>query len=1109
MRRTGTALGVGAVVMLLLLLLAPPVSAAPRYNQPPNYRGPKKTPATQPQQLPPQVALSETGVFPDVLVDEAGTAHIVWNEGRGDQDDAATYCRLKRGATECDSRAELTWSKSYGAGDGPQFNTDNEGPRIVRIGTQLAVFSKRYPTIGDKPDGASSHTVLVWTSNDGGTTWTKDPAIVGKRNLGAMSVFGPLDDPTVLNLAHDPFCSKGESGMCLTAFKSGQYATEDGEISTGRNQHYSPTMALDGQNPVAGFHGLDGNMHLRRYRGGPLLEASSWSDAHSFRGEEPSLASGPSGMHVLYRPGFGEAFQVRRVDPQGDGGVAAGEPQTLRDGVGQFGKLAQDPGGRVNAVWSQDDGVSMSTAATGGAFGEPYTLADGSTNGQMDLDAAADGGGFTVLNRTGGVNSPGQIAAIGFGTTEPTGQLGLGDLPGGSAAARTCQVVPFGRFEVESAAGCFLNGAGASRNVVVTKQEVNLQGLRIVPDAGTDLVVDPKTLRIDTVGGNAQVIASVGAVEVVLWHGPIHRDMSSAGPGSTLFEFPVGEYKANIFGFEVDANTLVKLDRDGVRIPLELELPAGFGGFSGKAELIVRKGSGLILDSLDVHAGPIPIGALIVNSIDVSYRHSTETWEGSGSLTILGGGTLAAKVVFTAGDLTEASFDYAPPQPFPIGPFVYLLNIGGGFKTEPVSIEARAGIGGGAAIAGESPVRVDGEFTMTFPRNAPAHFHLGGTVSILFIQVADGFLDFYTNGYAQFGGHYGIDAGAVIFDANLEGSVDGRSGQFYAGLKGKVEICFPLCEGVGGDIVVSNIGFAACADFGLFDAGLEFPWEDFDPLILVNPVYAAVQAAIHVRAPCSTKDFRPPDAGPRKAQNGGFTATVPGGLPTATLLVEGDGGAPRVRVTGPNGETLATDAPSDAGVVAAPRGINASYAILRRPAAGTWTVTPLDGSPAIKRVLVSEGYTPASVKARLGGTGTRRTITYTTKNLNNGQTLRFAEKGDFGTRFLSASTTKAKRHRPLRARGRTRKEAHGGRPARGGGDLRQGGHDRDLHGAAGVAAGCGEPAAREAQGHHGVAHLAAGPRGDAAGRTRPGEEHEPRADGLREDAEADVHGCAP
>ena len=65
------------------------------------------------------------------------------------------------------------------------------------------ILSKRYPTIGDKPDGASSSTVVAWLSNDGGTTWS-DAAILGKRDLGQLAVVGAEDDPTIVNLGLRP-----------------------------------------------------------------------------------------------------------------------------------------------------------------------------------------------------------------------------------------------------------------------------------------------------------------------------------------------------------------------------------------------------------------------------------------------------------------------------------------------------------------------------------------------------------------------------------------------------------------------------------------------------------------------------------------------------------------------------------------------------------------------------------------------------------------------------------------------------------------------------------------------------------------------------------------
>src|SRR4051812_47424999 len=127
-----------------MLVLAAAASAAslPVYRDPPSFKGRKSVPAytVVDPPAPPAVKLADTGKFPHGVVEEAGTAHTVWAEGRGDQDDAVYSCRLKRGATACDANAVLVWNKTYGAGDGPQYNIDNGGPRIVQVGNQLVVY---------------------------------------------------------------------------------------------------------------------------------------------------------------------------------------------------------------------------------------------------------------------------------------------------------------------------------------------------------------------------------------------------------------------------------------------------------------------------------------------------------------------------------------------------------------------------------------------------------------------------------------------------------------------------------------------------------------------------------------------------------------------------------------------------------------------------------------------------------------------------------------------------------------------------------------------------------------------------------------------------------
>jgi hypothetical protein len=362
--------------------LPSPASAGPVYRDPPGYNGIKKAPKTKPPVFP-TAALSNTGTFPNLVVDEAGTAHIVWNEGRGNADDATIYCRLKRGATSCDARRTLVWNKSYGPGDGPLFNTDDGGPRIVRVGDQLVVLSKRYPTIGEKPDGASSSTVVGWVSNDGGSSWS-NAQILGKWNLGQLAVTGPSDDPTIVNLGHDPLCG----GMCVTAYRSGVYAASQGLLNTDPNSNYDATLANDGAAVVGAFSDLNPRIWLRRWnRMGPVTDPGSWSTSAPIPGDEPDLAGGPGGAFLMHRPGFSGAYQVRPLTVGAGDRMVPGAAQPISKAAGaRFGRLAEDASGRLLAAWQQEgSGVQLRTSSAGaGGFAPAQRLIGGEGNGQIE-----------------------------------------------------------------------------------------------------------------------------------------------------------------------------------------------------------------------------------------------------------------------------------------------------------------------------------------------------------------------------------------------------------------------------------------------------------------------------------------------------------------------------------------------------------------------------------------------------------------------------------------------------------------------------------------------------------------------------------------------------
>ncbi|MFL5844415.1 MAG: hypothetical protein ACJ762_06950 [Solirubrobacteraceae bacterium] len=1017
-----------AAVMAALAGTTAQATAATRpvYRDPPSYAGVKtapKTVAAPAPQAPPPLTLSEAGSFPDVLVDEAGTAHIVWDEDRGDLTDVVVYCRLPRGASACETRTELRSDVAESDQDA-RYDSAVEAPRIVQSGDQLLVFSKRYPYLRQKPDGGGSSSVIAWSSGDGGTNWTTTPSIVGKWNLGQTVVIGGDEEPTILTLGVEPFCNaEGPASLCLVAYRSGQYSAGAGNLSTKTGENYNANLTLDENGlPVMSAEDLDYDTYVRRWTGtGSPLDATTWTPPSKFPGDQSSIAGGPSGVYLMAKPKAGSgAYSVSRLTPQGDTYARGAARAVSPDDGTQFGQLFQGPDGRLLAVWQQrSKGLQLrtTTAAPGErpTFGGARTIVGGDDNGQIALDAAADGGGFTAYNHTGFVNHEGQVQVGGFGTQIATGKPGIADVagggivPGGAGTGGTCGELSFGAFTAKTAEGCLLKGKGARSGEYVTSGELNLWGVRIIPEGSAKIVIDPKRLQLDTTGVVRVVVTAPEPVgDVTLFRGELHRDLSKVVPGTSLFEFPTGLFKASILGFDVAADIDVRLERDGVHIPLDLKLPPALGGFSGHAEFVADKDRGLHVDSVHIHIGPLPLGVMVINAIDLDYVGGEDLWTGTGSITVPAGGTLDLMAQFQMGAFKSASFSFTPGTPIPIGPFVYLLQFGGGLALEPTTINANATIGAGAALDGQAPIKVKGDLTMTFPSSGPADFRLKGTVGVFMFDIADGSLDFQTDGYAAFRGHAGVDLGPLEADVNMDGFVDAPSGRFGASLDGSVSLCVEVdlevdtvrvCGSVSAAAAVSSVGFAACARInppdpvGGFEVGLSYPWSDWDPAYLLNGVAFAGSLLDHIGG-CHVEDYRIPPPRARAAQaDGSRIVDVPAGLPSQTIRVTGAGGAPHLTVTGPNGEKAAVFS----------AGAGAAYAVLDKPAAGAWTVTPKPGSPAIAQIMTADGYRPATVRGKLGGTGRRRSIRYTIAQGGHGQTVVFQESGAFGTHIIGAA----------------------------------------------------------------------------------------------------------
>jgi hypothetical protein len=993
------------VVLIAVLFAAPSAAAAASraaYHSP-GYRGRTVPVPTRPAALPTPIALSPSGRFPDVLVDGAGTSHIVWVTSDGVNADAVHYCRLKRGAGACDSNQVFVPQKSYGDGDGPQFNSSPDGARIVQVGQQIVILDYRYPTVYVKPDGSDeSRTVLEWVSEDGGNTFT-GPAVVGDQEInGGVVEFGPDNNPQILT-ATDTVTG----GTYVQALVPGQYTGVSGNLGDGGpDQAYSGSLALDRGRPVAAFSDLSDRTLVRRWTGaGSPADSSTWTPASALTvsGGEPKLAGGSGGLFLMNRTA-NRPYVVRRISGNG-----AGAPVQVSDANdANFRDFAETSGGSLVAGWESrggsSPGVTVRSSPDGTGWSGTDRLINGTQNGQLRVGAAGDGGGVAVLNHTGGVNSAGQILALAYGQRRPTGVPGIAGVPGGGdpAATTSCQHVTFGAVNIKGELGCFLHGTGTYANDVVSDGELNINGLRIVPDPGVQIIINPHAHTLDTTG-KVSVIAEGLGLSVTLWHGELHVQLPTADAETDLFNFDMSKFAADLDGFPIDAKIDVKLTADGVRIPVDLKLPAVFGGITGHAELVADSQHGLHVDALAIAISNAPIGPLLAD-FNISYDSAKDLWLGGGKLSFPprpAGLVLTANVAFARGHFTHGDIDIKPfGYGLPVFTDVYIDDIKGGLDLEPQTV-ITAGVGIGVIPIGPptqftNTMQINGDIAVTIAD--PFKIEVNGDASLLGIPVAAAHLLFISNGYLSLDGRFDFKFDPIEVTAGINAVVDLPHRLFSAEFKAELQVLGYSLSSVDG--IVSSSGIALCGDLPVppfSRVTIGHHWNhDYTDLL---PSFDWLR--LHA---CDLSGYRVM-ASPARA-----TAAAAGlviALPHArsvNIAVHGAGGTPAVVLTAPTGKQIVpaiTTLAAAASALAAAGGRAAAFTVpskattvvvLRDPAAGTWRVASLPNSPAIAGLAESHSLADTAVHAHLLGHGRHLRLRYTL-HPRPGLTVAFAELG--------------------------------------------------------------------------------------------------------------------
>ncbi|MEA2272615.1 MAG: hypothetical protein QOI98_1323, partial [Solirubrobacteraceae bacterium] len=383
--------------------------------------------------------IAPRGSHPSVLVDQIGTAHVVWNEEVANGADRLHYCQVPRGVSHC------TDGKVFVPPDGdPRYNDDISGPRIVELGPdQLMILAPRYPNVvwvdtatgqvdpncpQNHPQDAgtrcfgSSQKIWAFRSDDGGTSFDAPFVLSHQEDAsGGAAAFGPDGARKVAMIGDAPNFQEVAPGGYTHSLA---YLGDEGQ-----NRNYDGSLGfLSGGRPVAAFRDLAPVTYYRVWRGGPYNSVSSWGPTHALgAGDDPRLAHGPKGLFLMNRvtvAGGKQEYVVRHY-----GGTSFGPAHPVSPpGQPVNRDVFEDPGGNVHVAYVERSSTPagnfdalqyrFSTNA-GASWSTPLRLSRSTwfQTWNVHLGAAEDGGGLAVWQTQQG--NDGAVKAIAVGSRQP------------------------------------------------------------------------------------------------------------------------------------------------------------------------------------------------------------------------------------------------------------------------------------------------------------------------------------------------------------------------------------------------------------------------------------------------------------------------------------------------------------------------------------------------------------------------------------------------------------------------------------------------------------------------------------------------------------------
>ena len=597
----------------------------------------------------------------------------------------------------------------------------------------------------------------------------------------------------------------------------------------------------------------------------------------------------------------------------------------------------------------------------------------------------------------------------------------------------------------------------------ISEEPVLVNGIKVEPQGAGKIVVFPQIDRVYS--SNAAV--SVGGIKLA--HPPKfdlnfgYGAVSGGGSVAATWDtFNRAGGLDNVGGFPLTGNVRVVLtpgtspsDPPGAYIDTQLQLPSSLSFLPpelgvrppGKIKAEVTEKGELVFDDLTIAIDDANLGVASIKDLAIKFVGGTE-WRGTGKLCVVEAVCLEAReipgdtppggVVFRNGQLVYFFVTLGFDPGITLYPGVVLNRIGAGFELNPTTFL------GNARFTAMEIFEINARVAMAFPSSAApykltrekmgdafadglyrdytrftlalsADAHLRLPIIDKRIGLGSAYLLYNAPGYVAFGGGVEEDfLGILQVRGTTHGEFNFANGRFN--LRGEVEFCLVdiICR--GSNVIVSSVGVGGCVNVDLWigdvniGGGIRYPDE-----VILWPFDG-----------CRWSRFHDPNVFEAQAGGAGrpHNVRIKPGDPGRAVRLEGADGAPRVRVTTPDGQVH--ESPEEAGVggISAVRflrseELKATVVGLQDPQPGKYTIEALPGSPEITKVTEAEDPPEAQISADVRDVGAssvsdggvreaavssgRRTIRYNIRRRPD-QLVTFVETGPEGSRAIGTTT---------------------------------------------------------------------------------------------------------